>query len=61
MQTLNLNNQHLVLHLEKGKFVLKTKEGLVLGTFDKSREAARFAFGNGADSVKYDYDLNQDR
>lgn len=56
-----LNNANVLLLLEDGKFVLYHEDGSVIAVFDSSKEASRFAFANGADSVKYDYNLTLDK
>lgn len=47
--------------LEDGQYVLSNEDGTRIAVFASSKEAARYAFANGADSVKYDYNLTHDK
>lgn len=56
-----LNSAHVVMTLEDGQYVLSNEDGTRIAVFASSKEAARYAFANGADSVKYDYNLTHDK
>lgn len=57
----DLTNAHVVITLDKQTFILKTKDGIVLGTWDSSRQASKYAFAHGADSVAHEYDLKHEK
>ena len=56
-----LNNAHVVMTLDDGQYVLCYEDGTRIAVFPTSKEAARYAFANGADSVKYNYNLTLDK
>lgn len=55
-----VNTYTITYYAEEGKFILKDKDGHVIGNDSNGRELGRDAWELGAEEVVYDYDLGLD-